>query len=544
MKRVGTTMGKASKKGRRPPQHKPVFYVPSTLLRKKGEEVHAKINALKLNSKSLGGSIKTGNRPLSDRTKEIYASHFKNVERFCCFIAKYDSCIIFMEKPPKYIIPVEAEVLVLYLRFKFWDETKDLLDLSNEPVKDGNGRTINCVGQWKDPDNANQLHSAMNAIHAARNCEGPYREECLDCCALPDSIKFHGCEAHIGQPCLRRVGDPSKSNAFKNEMVAVRKLAAERGYTVCGSSTCLPGDYRDAREYLVSRNDIFDLMFYCIMLFSARAYLRKSEHLGIQMNQFNQNLTVIPFGFVEGLNWWVFGKTDKQRRYLWTWKDDETPTFCFVRHLLIYVYICEIRGGFLFPTQEELRNPPDDGIFETEYSYSAYLKRLKYIFHAILKRPAIKVGAHTGRKFAHLFETFGGATATQNQKAAGHKDLRQSERYTEDAEALLELYRLQHDDSGRHQVSKYRPIECSGPANAELVNERSGKYQTTLYDLAVNYVEKQLGVKKDNPRSKDVRYLLGKALAEHTHPPNDFHEFLDEFGLGDDEDKKRRAEVQ
>jgi hypothetical protein len=88
-------------------------------------------------------------------------------------------------------------------------------------------------------------------------------------------------------------------------------------------------------------------MFYCIMLFSGRAYLRKSEHLGIKMDHFNQNLTVVPFGFVEGLNWWVLGKSDKQRRYLWTWKDDETPIFCFVHHLLIYVYICGIQGGFL-----------------------------------------------------------------------------------------------------------------------------------------------------------------------------------------------------
>jgi hypothetical protein len=362
----------------------------------------------------------------------------------------------------------------------------------------------------------------------------------LDFCALPNSEKFQGCEAHIGQPCLRRVGDPSKSKEFKNEMAAIRKLAAERGYTVCGSSTCLPGDYRDARLYLVSRNDVFDLMF-----FSGRAYLRKSEHLGIKMDHFNQNLTVIPFGFVEGLNWWVFGKSDKQRRYLWTWKDDETPVFCFVRHLLIYVYVCGIQGWFLFPTQDELYNPPADGIFKTEYTYSAYLKRLKYVFHQKLKRSSIRVGSHTGRKFAHIFGTFGGATATQNQKAAGHKDLRQSARYTEDAEGLLELYKLQHDTSGRHRVSKYRPIECKGPENAELVNERSEKYQSTLYELAETYVEKQLGVKKDNPRSKDVKYLLEKALAEHTYPPNDLNDFLDEFGaVGDDEDKKRQAEVR
>ena len=157
-----------------------------------------------------------------------------------------------MDKPRKHTIQIEAEVLVLYLRFKFWDETKDLLELSNEPIKDGKGKAMKCVGQWKDPDNANQLHSAMNAIHVAHDCEGHYREDCLDCCGLQNSdFYFKGCEAHIGQPCLRRVGDPSKSKEFKNEMAAIRKLAAERGYTVCGSSTCLPGDYLDARSYLV-----------------------------------------------------------------------------------------------------------------------------------------------------------------------------------------------------------------------------------------------------------------------------------------------------
>jgi hypothetical protein len=113
-----------------------------------------------------------------------------------------------MDKPPKHAIPIEAKVLVLYLRFQFCDETQDLLDLSNEPIKDGRGKAIKCVGQWKDPDHANQLvHSATKAIHAARDCEGHYREECLDCCALPNSIKCLGCEAHIGQPCLRHVSE-------------------------------------------------------------------------------------------------------------------------------------------------------------------------------------------------------------------------------------------------------------------------------------------------------------------------------------------------
>jgi hypothetical protein len=114
-----------------------------------------------------------------------------------------------------------------------------------------------------------------------------------------------------------------------------------------------------------------------------------------------------------------------------------------------------------FPTQDELHNPPADGIFKMEYTYSAYLKRLKYVFHNKLNCSWIQVGSHTGRKFAHLFGTFRGASATQNQKAADHKDLRQSALYTEDTEGLLELYKVQHD----------RPIECKGPENAKLVNE-------------------------------------------------------------------------
>jgi hypothetical protein len=42
------------------------------------------IKESKLNSKSLGGSIKSGNCPLTIRTKEIYASHFK-CEKFLLF---------------------------------------------------------------------------------------------------------------------------------------------------------------------------------------------------------------------------------------------------------------------------------------------------------------------------------------------------------------------------------------------------------------------------------------------------------------------------
>jgi hypothetical protein len=151
MRRVATN-GKSSKKERKPPPHNPVFAVSSTLLRKKDKEVQTKMKELKLNLKSVSRPIKSGNCPLTERTKAVYPSHFKNVEHFCCLIEMYYSCIISMETPPKHAIPIKAEVLVLYLRLKFWDETKDLLDSSNETLKDGKGKAIKCVGLTIFPD--------------------------------------------------------------------------------------------------------------------------------------------------------------------------------------------------------------------------------------------------------------------------------------------------------------------------------------------------------------------------------------------------------
>jgi hypothetical protein len=379
-----------------PPPPQIAFSVPQRLLGKKKREIAKCIKKLKLNTDSVFSGEKTGNMPLRPKSLQCYHNHYTNVEKFCCLLGKYDSCIILGETAPKSCIPIDTEVLVLYLRYKFWKKGAPLTDLNGKPVKNGLGTLIKCLGQWKDPDNGNQMHSAIRALHNVRKCNGPYQEKCAACCKLPNKTKFQGCDEHSGCPRLRRCGDSTQSPEFKNELKAMRNLAHRRGYKVTGSSTCLPGDYRDARSFLIGKNTIGDLMMYCIMLFSARAYLRKSEQLGVKgESAFNQELTVIPDGRLEGLNWKVFGKTDQEFRYFFTWKDDDTPEFCFVRHLLILVYVSNWKGGYLFPTMEELDNPPENGIYVTDYTYTSYIHRLKFIFYKVLKRIQIKVGSHT-----------------------------------------------------------------------------------------------------------------------------------------------------
>ncbi len=134
-----------------------------------------------------------------------------------------------------------------------------------------------------------------------------------------------------------------------------------------------------------------------------------------------------------------------------------------------------------------------------------------------------------------------GANKTQNQKAACHKDLRQSQKHTEDAESLIALYNLQHDKSGRHTVSKFRAIECKGPGNASIVNEKSEKCQKTLGELWKWHAHEELGVREDNPRRYQAKYLLEKAMAEKTQHHEAEDEFLEKF-CDSDPEKKRQAQ--
>jgi hypothetical protein len=183
--------------------------------------------------------------------------------------------MILGDSAPKSCIPIDAEILVMYCRFKFWLKGEPLTDLNNNPVNDALGQPIECVGQWEDPRCGQQLNSAMTGLHTSRKCHGPYQDPCDACCALAKTKKHLGCDEHTGIPRLRRCGNPTNAPEFKNELKAMMDLGKKRGYKVGGSSTCLPGDYRDARAYLISHNTNKALMMYCLMLFSARAYLRK-----------------------------------------------------------------------------------------------------------------------------------------------------------------------------------------------------------------------------------------------------------------------------
>ena len=87
---------------------------------------------------------------------------------------------------------------------------------------------------------------------------------------------------------------------------------------------------------------------------------------------------------VTGISVIVFGKADTDWVTLTLWTDDECPEFCPVCLLLFYSHLTKTQGGFLFPSELELLNPPSDGVFVTQISYGVLQDHMTLLVKDVL----------------------------------------------------------------------------------------------------------------------------------------------------------------
>jgi hypothetical protein len=69
------------------------------------------------------------------------------------------------------------------------------------------------------------------------------------------------------------------------------------------------------------------------------------------------------------------------------------PEFCPVGPLLVYAHLIGIKGGYLFPSAAELKNPPADGIYKTTIDYGVFMDHLQHLCELVLPaRDDMKIG--------------------------------------------------------------------------------------------------------------------------------------------------------
>jgi hypothetical protein len=97
-----------------------------------------------------------------------------------------------------------------------------------------------------------------------------------------------------------------------------------------------------------------------------------------------------------------------------------------------------MKGGMLFPSKNEVDNPPSDGFYKTQLTKQAFQEHFKSICHKVIKRVA-KFGTHCCRKTGYLFAIWAKGNINDIRKSARHKTIESAQRYEGDALFLLEL---------------------------------------------------------------------------------------------------------
>jgi hypothetical protein len=174
------------------------------------------------------------------------------------------------------------------------------------------------------------------------------------------------------------------------------------------------------------------------------------------------------------------------------WADEENKELCPLLHLQVYAYLIGIQGGNLFPTKDELNDPPADGVYQTWMSYDHFLYRFKELCETLFKREG-PWGTHSCRKTGYLFAIWGGGTFETIMQSARHKDILSAKKYERDARYQLEASRL-NGFAFSGSVSPWKTIYVQDLQLGRSISERGAAGYRSLYSVSKHFVEGLCGM--------------------------------------------------
>lgn len=456
-----------------------------------------------------------GNRPMAESTKYSYECAFRQFWRFLSYKGDYESMLLLLVKPPKNAPAIRVDSAEEFLRFKFDTINSPLYEelfRGSVPINDVFGDAMSADGGWNAPKIALIFQAALSDLHIANNNIGQFHDVCDDCLALSREDRHKGCHHHAGRPRFMRTGSPVKHQRFLSTVANIENRAKGLNYKEMGCTQLLPSDLRLLRNRLLSVPSLENLQFWVIIIVACKLFLRHDEFHDIDLDKFIPALFDIPSDRVNSLAVEVFGKCDKEWLTVMLHADNLYTELCPLRPLMVYMHLLGIKGGFLFPSASELKNPPKDGIFKTTICYATFMRQLKGLCEETLPpRPNFKVGAQTFRKTGYLLAVFGDAQDHALMKSARHKTVKNSLTYRREADALYE----KHKNGGNplNNACKWQAIHVDdGGGNSSLMSAYGGSKFVLAKDLGNFFVQDLLGIEKTNPMSKDCIFLMNAAV--------------------------------
>jgi hypothetical protein len=455
-----------------------------------------------------------GNKQYAKKSETKYIKeHGKALWLWMARIGDYDSMLMLVTPILQGVPAMKLETVTSYMRFKKLPKGTDCTKtLDGEEVIDTDTKkVIKCCGKWTCNSGIKVFGSAVSRFHKCRDHTGKYLEVCDKCVELRKTDKSsNGCRSHENQESrLFRRGNITESVHFTDCMAGL----IDGTYHSQGNDALRPRDVRACGNFLLGAANLAWLGAYVLILIAVRLFLRSDEIVPLQVCDFIRTLFIRKNGRIHSLALKIKGKKDDDWKYYWLWMDEDYPSICPVRHLLIYVYLANIKEGYLFPTSKELSNPPDDGNYVTNLCRVSFMKWFKGLLIKVLPKRGefLKVGLHMFRKTGYTFAIWGKGLWEAIKKDARHISDHDAFLYACDAFSAMKVQEVFYDPN--NLVGKYSPSIIENPGQMAVDCRQSTVGGMSLLDVATEYVE---SLQVPEGFRRDMKSLV-KAATEDTH---------------------------
>lgn len=462
-----------------------------------------------------------GTRTLDLETKKNYLSKIRAFVEFLLMNGKYDDSLLpFHPRCPRGVIAVGAKAASDFMIYIMSADGAPLATVDGKEIQNARKEQLRGTGRWHNCETLDQFSSALTHIHTnAHQMATSYTEKCDACLAIYKEKGIGGC-MHHPVPRYARLGNVSSTTLFKD---TVSYLKSKSDHVVKGACHLLPSDVRVLRNWVHANNSVFGMEVFTLLLMSIDLFLRKVEYSSLSGDNFNQELFLMSDKYVaECLNISVKGKKTNRKerkgkadksaswRKLWLFGDDECTDVDVKRHLLAFLYAIRWRGGYCFPSKDEIDNPPEDGIYKTFIGEGELMATLRAMFEGVLKRED-KLASHTGRKTGYLWGRIRGGTLELCMLGADHALVDTAKKYFKDADATADLIR--RTPCPEERLGQFHSCYCA--PNTEVsarITRKNAHFQCPLHELVVGFMETRVGIDPNHPQARHPTYLLTKIL--------------------------------
>ena len=439
-----------------------------------------------------------GSRNVANNSKSAYHKHIRGLFKFLSMIGDYDSLLVLYKGMSRELVQsMNAKHVALYMLYKSQSKQTNLKHVGGDgaDVMDVFGAPILCCGDWKCIVNVDQFLSAVSAVHEAIGQGDRFKDICQRCvAALKADARSTGCAVHLGQYNFRRRGNPRNSSDVKNTYRKCSQLMV--GHQVKSCYQLVPSEVHALRRNLTSTNQLRDLQLYCMILVAIYLFLRHDDIYDLDFLSYIPHLsTVRRDGSVDYLVFKVHGKSDTEYKYLMLWACHDKPELCPVRHLLVYIYLCNITEGYLFPDLDDSVN---------RKTYDSFLNYLKKKISPVLTRE-MPITTHSFRKTGYLFACWGGGQFAVIMDSARHKTPAVAMNYFRDAETTRNLMVISGESNEENLIPDWKAVIVHQPENVRIIMD--GSETIPLHEVARRFAS-YMKIGKEPLKTQSIHQIL------------------------------------